>query len=101
MEKLKQRWGLKTNLDVIAVFCGFAINGSFAAFIGKPLMTFLNLSLTTTNAWVYYPVRFILIFVIYQITLPLVGWLVGKYTFFYGFMKKFVSKLGLGFVFKK
>lgn len=101
MEKLKQRWGLKTNLDVIAVLLGFAINGSFAAYIGKPLMNFLNLSATTVNPWIYYPARFILIFIIYQLTLPLIGWLVGKYDFFYGFMKKFVSRLGFGFIFKK
>lgn len=101
MEKLKQRWGLKTNLDVLAVFCAFAVNGSFAAYIGKPLMAFLNLSINSTNPWVYYPVKIILISIIYQITLPIVGWCFGKHKFFYEFAKKFLSRIGLKFLFKQ
>lgn len=99
MEKLKQRWGLKTNLDVIAVFILFAINGSFAAYIGKPLFKFLNFSYDN-NGWIYYPVKYLLVFIIYQITFPIVGWFLGQYKFARNFEKKFLSRLGLGFIFK-
>ena len=101
MEKLKQRWGLKTNWDVIAVFIAFAINGSFAATIAKPIMNLLGLSPETTSAWIYYPLRILIVFPIYQLTLPIVGWCLGQFKFFWEFEKKFLSRLGLGFIFKK
>lgn len=101
MEKLKQRWGLKTNWDVFAVFCLFAINGSFSAYISKPLFKFLNLHPEITNPWIYYPLKIILVTIIYQLTFPIVGWLVGQHKFAWKFEKKFLSRLGLGFIFKE
>ncbi|MDY0779275.1 DUF6787 family protein [Tenacibaculum sp. IB213877] len=100
MEKLKQKWGLKTNWDITAVLLVFAINGSFSAWVAKPVTEFIGLSSETLNPWIYYPIRFLLIFPIYQTTLPIVGWLFGKFDFFWEFEKKFLSLLGLGFLFK-
>lgn len=100
MEKLKKRWGLKTNWDLFAVLCVFSVNGSFAAYIGKPMFNFLNFTLDTVNPWLYYPLRFIIIFVVYQLTFPIVGWLFGQFNFAWSFEKKFLSKMGLGFLFK-
>ena len=100
MEKLKQRWGLETNWDVIAVFIAFAINGSFAAKVAAPVMNFIGLTAENTNPWIYYPLRILIVFPIYQITLPIVGWCVGQFKFFWEFEKKFLSRLGLGFLFK-
>lgn len=101
MKKLKQRWGLKSNWDVIAVIIVFSINGSFASWIAKPIMTFLGLSAETTSPWIFWPLRILLIFPIYQATLPLFGWLFGQFKFFWAFEKKFLARLGLGFLFKK
>ncbi len=101
MEKLKERWGLKTTWDVIAVLCVFAINGSFAAKIGGPLLNYFNITSENTNGILYFLSRFLLIFPIYQTTLPLLGWLFGKFDFFWEFEKKFLSRIGLGFLFKK
>ncbi|CAL2061473.1 DUF6787 family protein [Tenacibaculum sp. 190524A05c] len=101
MEKLKARWGLKTNWDVIAVFIVFAINGSLSAYIAKPVTHFLGLSPETLNPWIYYPLRILLIFPIYQTTLPIIGWLFGQFSFFWEFEKKFLSRLGFGFLFNK
>ncbi len=101
MEKLKARWGLKTNWDVVAVLIVFAINGSFSAWVAKPVTAFLGLSAETMNPWIYYPLRILLIFPIYQTTLPIVGWLFGQFRFFWEFEKKFLSRLGFGFLFNK
>lgn len=101
-EKLKQRWDLKTNWDVFAVLCVFAVNGSFAAYIGRPLFKFLNFTPETVDpVWLYYIVRFFAIFLIYQSTFPLVGWLFGQFKFAWNFEKKFLSRVGLGFLFRK
>jgi len=101
MEKLKQRWGFTSNWDIVAVLIVFAINGSFSAWVAKPVTEFIGLSKETLSPWIYYPLRIILIFPIYQATLPIVGWLFGKFNFFWEFEKKFLTRLGFGFLFKK
>ena len=87
MEKLKQKWGLTSNWDLTAVLIVFAINGSFSAWVAKPITAFFGLSPETMNPWLYYPLRILLVFPIYQTTLPIVGWLFGKFNFFWEFVK--------------
>lgn len=101
MEKLKQRWGIESNWALTAIFIVFAINGSFAAWVARPVTNLLGLSPDTMTPWLYYPLRILLIFPIYQTTLPIVGWLFGQFKFFWEFEKKFLSRLGLSFLFKK
>lgn len=101
LDKLKQRWGFKTNWDIIAVLLVFSINGSFAVWVAKPVTEYFGVSPETMNKWMYRFFRFLLIFPIYQITLPIVGWVFGKFKFFWEFEKKFLSRIGLGFIFKK
>lgn len=100
MEKLKQRWGIENNWAIVAIFIVFAINGSFAAWVAKPVTVFLGLNPETISAIIYWPLRILLIFPIYQLTLPIVGWFFGQFKFFWAFEKKFLSRLGLGFLFK-
>ena len=101
MEKLKKRWEIESNWSLIAILVVFAINGSFAAWVAKPITVFLGLSPETVSSLIYWPLRILLIFPIYQLTLPLVGWLFGQFKFFWAFGKKFLSRLGLGFLFKE
>jgi hypothetical protein len=101
MDKLKERWGKDSNWSIIAIFIVFAINGSFAAWVAKPITEFLGLSPEVISVWIYWPLRILLIFPIYQLTLPIVGWLFGQFKFFWTFEKKFLSRLGLGFLFKE
>jgi len=56
---------------------------------------------TTWFAGLFYIIlRIVLIFPIYQITLPLVGWLFGQFKFFWDFEKKMLQRMGLGRFFK-
>lgn len=101
MEKLKQRWGLTSNFQVVLIILVFSINGSFAAWVAKPLTEFIGLAKETTNPWVFWPIRIGLIFIIYQFTLPLVGFCFGQFKFFKNFSKKTLSRMGFKFLFKK
>lgn len=101
IEKLKQRWNLKTTWDVVAVLIVFSINGSFAVWVTKPVTAFFGVSPETMNFYLYKLLKFILIFPIYQITLPVVGWFFGKFKWFWEFEKKFLNRMGLGFIFRK
>lgn len=102
MEKLKQRWGLKSNFQIALILLVFSINGSFAAFIAKPLTEFIGLDYETTNPLLFWPVRIILIFIIYQITLPFVGFCFGQFNFFWNFFtKKMLLRMGFKRFFKE
>lgn len=94
MEKLKQRWGLTSNFQVLLIIIVFSVNGSFAAWVAKPLTELIGLSSETTNPWLFWPVRIVLIFLIYQFTLPLVGFCFGQFKFFSNFSKKTLSRMG-------
>lgn len=95
MEKLKKRWGIQSNFQIVLIIIVFAINGSFAAWIAKPLTEFIGLDYETTNGWVFWPVRILLIFFIYQITLPIVGFCFGQFKFFWNlFTKKMLIRMG-------
>lgn len=101
MEKLKERWGISSNWDVVAIFIVFAINGSFAALVANPVSSFLGITSDGFSPWFYWPLRILLIFPIYQLTLPIIGWFFGQFQFFWAFEKKFLVRLGMGFLFKK
>ncbi|MEM7187721.1 MAG: DUF6787 family protein, partial [Bacteroidota bacterium] len=48
----------------------------------------------------YWTIRLLIIFPIYQVLLVFFGWLYGEFTFFWGFEKKMLRGMGLGFLLK-
>ena len=101
MKNLKKRWNITSNFQLTLILIVFAINCSFSAWVADPVTSLLNLSTDTVVPWIYYPTRILLIFPIYQITLPIVGFAFGQFKFFWNFEKKFLSRIGLGFLFQK
>jgi len=99
--KLYKRWKVTYRWELIAIFLVFALTGSSAGRLSDPLMALIGLTKGSTNGWIYWPVRILLIFPIYQVLLVILGWIFGQYTFFKTFAIKMVSRMGLGFLFKK
>jgi uncharacterized ion transporter superfamily protein YfcC len=100
MEKLKRRWGIESNFQIVIIFIVFALTGSASAKLAAPLTEFLGLHQDTTNAWLYWSARIFLIFPVYQLLLVAFGWLFCQFDFFWNFEKKMLHRLGLGFLFK-
>lgn len=100
MNKLKQRWGITSNIQIGLILIVFAINGSFAAWLAKPVTLYVGISQETLHPILYWMLRILLIFPIYQLTLPIVGFAFGQFKFFWNFEKKMLSRMGLGFLFK-
>ena len=100
MEKLKQRWGLTSNFQVLLIIIVFSINGSFAAWVAHPVTSLIGLDYETTNPWFFWPVRILLVFFIYQATLPIVGFIFGQFKFFWNMEKKMLSRMGFKRFFK-
>ena len=100
MEKLKARWGIKHNWEILIIIIVFSITGSTATKLAAPLTEFLGLARETTNAFIYWPIRILLIFPIYQVLLVCFGWLFGQFTFFWNMEKKMLSRIGFKRFFK-
>jgi len=105
MEKLKQRWGIDSNFAIIIILIVFSVTGSSAVFLAKPILNSIGLVRDSfSEAWwggfIYYTLRILIIFPIYQILLVAFGWLFGQFKFFWNFEKKMLSRFGLGFLFK-
>ncbi|MFD2827526.1 DUF6787 family protein [Leeuwenhoekiella polynyae] len=100
-KKLKNRWILEYRWQFIAVFMVFAITGSTAGRISSPVMNAIGLGGDSISGWVYWPLRILIIFPIYQVLLLVVAWIFGQYKFFYAFEKKMLSRMGLGFLFTR
>lgn len=79
----------------------FAITGSSAAYLSKPVLAWFGVSKTAVSAWVYYPLYILLILPVYQILLVAIGFLFGQFRFFWAFEKKMLRVMGLGFLLRK
>ncbi|WP_336375858.1 DUF6787 family protein [Altibacter sp. HG106] len=75
----------------------FAITGSTSAKFAAPLTEFVGVE-KEMGVWIYWPVRILIIFPIYQVLLVFFGWLFGEYTFFLNFEKKMLRSMKLGFL---
>ncbi|MFA5574276.1 MAG: DUF6787 family protein [Brumimicrobium sp.] len=96
---LKERWKIQSTSQLIIILIVFSINGSIAAYLMKPVLTFLGIS-KDIGWYFYWPLASILILPVYFVLLLIIGWIFGQYKFFYNFEKKSLSRMGLGFLFR-
>lgn len=99
MASFKERWKIKSNWQVFVILLVFAVTGSSAAYLSKPILTLFGIS--NKNPLEYYSLYIILIFPIYQILLVSFGFIFGQFTFFWAFEKKILKTCGLGFLLPK
>ena len=92
MNRLKEKWQISSNLQLAIIFIVFAITGSTASKIAAPVVHFFGIY-SETNPILYWPLRIILIFPLYQVLLVLFGWIFGQFTFFWAFEKKMLRRL--------
>jgi hypothetical protein len=101
MNKLKQKWGIKSNWQLFIILVVFSVNGSLAVYLADPITHFLGLYKGETNPWIYWPIRILLIFPIYQFLLVIVGTLFGQHQFFWNMEKKMLKRMGFKRFFKE
>jgi hypothetical protein len=99
MASFKERWNIKSNWQVFVILVVFAVTGSTAAYVSKPVLELFGIVKGAVSNWIYYPLYIILIFPIYQVLLVSFGFLFGQFTFFWAFEKKMLKSMGLGFLF--
>ena len=96
--RVKKKWNIDSNIQFVIIMIVFAITGSFSVYVSKPILCVLNINQESLGL-LYYPVRVLIIFPIYQISILVIGTLFGQFIFFWNLEKKILIRLGLGFFF--
>ena len=94
MNKLKEKWGITSNFQIIIIILVFSITGSIAVWIAKPVLNLAGLDKEGVSPWLFWPIRIFIIFPIYQVLIVVIGALFGQFKFFWAFEKKMLSRLG-------
>lgn len=93
-EKLKKRWNIESNFQLVLILIVFSITGSASAWVSKPFVEWLGLNKDDMPGWIFTILRLILIFPIYNVLLILIGTVFGQFRFFWNFEKKMFSRFG-------
>ncbi len=88
------RWEVTYQWELIAIFLVFAVTGSTATKISGPIIEFLDLKDSISNSFLFWTLRILIIFPIYQVLLVIFGWLFGQFQFFWAFEKKMLTRMG-------
>jgi len=98
MTNFKERWKISSSWQFFVIILVFAITGSSAAIISKPILQEFGISKETNHFLIYFLFYGIIIFPIYQILLISIGFLFGQFKFFWNFEMKLLRALKLGFI---
>ena len=99
LKKLKERWGITSNFQLVIIFIVFGLTGTVSAYISGPLTDFI-IGESDIHRIIKLLIRILVLTPIYQVLLLLFGYVFFQYRFFYNFVKKFMSFLGCGFLFR-
>ena len=94
MKKLKAKWGIDSNLQLVIILIVFSVTGSIAVAIAKPLLNIVGANADVMSLWIYVPIRIFIIFPSYQVLIVIIGALFGQFQFFWNFEKKMLARLG-------
>lgn len=91
MQKLKDKWNVESDFQLILIFISFSLAGSFTIYVRKPIFSLLGYDDTTpfllkaiTYIFTVTPSYFILLIIF--------GTMLGQFKFFWAFEKKVLSR---------
>ena len=99
MKRLREKWGIKSNFQLVIIIIVFAITGSTSALISGPTIDFLFGEIEM-NGFLKFILQLLVIMPIYQVLLLFFGFVFFQFDFFFKFIKKFLKLFGLGFLFR-
>jgi len=97
--RLKDKWAVESNLQLVIIFIVFAITGSSSVKIAKPLLELMGVEMNAfenifLGSLFYWILRILIVFPIYQILLLFFGTIFFQFNFFWKFEKKILSRMG-------
>ncbi|WP_372640026.1 DUF6787 family protein [Ancylomarina sp.] len=91
IQKLKNRWQIENNFQLILILLTFSVTGSLSVMVRRPIFEYLGID-TTTSLWIKVPMSILIITPSYQVLLIIVGSILGQFKFFWAFEKKMLSR---------
>lgn len=93
IEKLKQRWNVRTGWDVLVILLVFACTGFSVLYVKRWLFDLAGLT-ADSPGWIRWAFNILIILPLYQVILLAWGWVWGKFKFFWEFEKRMFSRIG-------
>ena len=93
LEKLKAKWGIKSNWDIVAILIVFAISGSSIMFV-KPVWFNIFGVTDATPTWLKFVIWLAMVFPTYQAFLLIYGFIFGQFKFFWAKEKAMAKAIG-------
>lgn len=94
LSKLKQRWNVKSNFQLLIILFVFSISGSFTLYIKAYILKLIDYD--PASPFYMKILLYILIMVpVYQLSLLTIGTLLGQFGFFWRFEKKTMRRFGI------
>lgn len=91
---MMRRLNIQSFYQFMVIMLIFAITGSLSLYITVELFQFIGLQAENLNPVIFWPIRIILLFIIYQVLLLLVALPFGQFQYFWKFEKKFLNRFG-------
>lgn len=98
LKRLKEKWGIVSNKQLIIIFVVFGITGSLSVKLAIPVLQYLNINPDTFETIplgnvIYWVLRILIIFPVYQVLLLGIGTIFFQFRFFWEFEKKIMNRL--------
>ena len=99
LNNLKTKWNITSNFQLTIIFIVFGITGSLSVVVSDPLLNLIGLDKDMMSTWIFTPLRLLIVFPVYQILILIIGAAFGQFNFFWNFVKKMLSRMGLSRLF--
>ena len=93
-KRFKLKYNIATDWDAFLILLVFSITGSLSLKIARPLLEWMGVTRETMSPWIFWPLRILIVFPIYQILQIAVGTTFGQFNFFWQFQKKMFRPFG-------
>ena len=91
IQRLQERWKLKSVWQVIVVLIVFCLTGTTVLFIKKPLFALVGMD--KLEGWLKWVIYILIMYPLYSVLLIGYGALLGQFTFFWNFKKKMIKRM--------
>ena len=98
-DRLKAKWGIVSNKQLLIVFIVFGLTGSSSVKVARPFLDYIGLYPDAfgdlfLGSFLYWIIRLFVIFPLYQVLLILFGAVFFQFSFFWEFEKKILRRMG-------
>ncbi len=90
-ERLKKRWNIQNNFQVIIILVVFAITGSLTVYVRKAIFDLIGIT-AETHLLIKIPFYIIVLLAVYNFLLIVIGSVFGQFRFFWDFEKRFFGR---------